>query len=265
MTVLIVVPTLGERPEMLRRALESIAAQGVDVDIVAVAPPGKGVAELVAEFGGRFVPDPREGGQSGAINAGIAAAAEDTEYFAWLCDDDLLAPGSLRATTAALDARPEATLAFGWCDYIDVEDRVVFRSRAGRIADWILRWGPNLVPQPGSLARFSHVRELGGVDVAATQTMDLDLWLKLRRRGPFVALNQTLACFRWHADSLTVSDEKFSMNQSDQTRMRHMTPTGARLYKAIFRWPGWWALWLAKRRVNYNTARAARKAERRTA
>lgn len=253
-----VVPTLGERPEMLRKSLESIASQGVAVDIVAVAPPGKGVEELVEEFGGRFVPDPGAGGQSGAINAGIAAAAEGTEYFAWLCDDDLLTPGSLRATTAALAARAEATLAYGWCDYIDLEDRVVFRSNAGRIAERILRFGPNLVPQPGSLARFSHVQELGGVDVEATQTMDLDLWLRLRKRGPFVAINQTLACFRWHADSLTVSDEKFSMNQSDETRMRHMTPLGAGLYKVIFRWPGWWALWLAKRRVKYNTARAAR-------
>jgi glycosyltransferase involved in cell wall biosynthesis len=253
-----VVPTLGERPQMLRRALESIASQGVEVDIVAVAPPGKGVEELVAEFGGRFVPDPRHDGQSGAINAGIAAATERTEYFAWLCDDDLLTPGSLRATTGALAARPEATLAYGWCDYIDAEDRLVFRSRAGKVADWILRFGPNLVPQPGSLARFSHVRDLGGVDVVATQTMDLDLWLKLRKRGPFVALSQTLACFRWHADSLTVSDEKFSMNQSDETRMRHMTPFGARLYRTVFRWPGWWALWLAKRRVKHNTARAAR-------
>ncbi|MGY2874537.1 GT2 family glycosyltransferase [Marmoricola sp. URHA0025 HA25] len=258
MTVLMVVPTLGERPAMLRKSLESIATQGVDVDIVAVAPPGKGVEELVTEFGGRFVPDPGQGGQSGAINAGIAAAAEGTEYFAWLGDDDLLAPGSLAATTAALAARSDATLAYGWCDYIDLEGRVVFRSNAGRIADWILRFGPNLIPQPGSLARFSHVRELGGVSVEATQTMDLDLWLRLRKRGPFVALNQTLASFRWHADSLTVRDEKFSMNQSDETRMRHMTPLGARLYRTVFRWPGWWALWLAKRRVRFNTARAAR-------
>lgn len=258
MTVLMVVPTLGERPDLLRLALDSIVSQGVPVDIVVVAPPGRGVEELTAEYGGRFVPDPRAGGQSGAINAGIAAAAAGTRYFAWLCDDDLLTPGSLRATTAALDAHPDATLTFGHCDYIDLEGRVVFRSNAGRIAAWILRWGPNLVPQPGSLARFSDVAALGGVDVEATQTMDLDLWLKLNKRGRLIALNQTLACFRWHADSLTVSDEKFSMNQSDQTRMRHMTPIGAALYRYVFRWPGWWALWLAKRRVNFNTARAAR-------
>lgn len=259
MSTLIVVPTLGRRPALLREALASIAAQDVeDLDLVAVAPVGQGVEEIVAGFGGRFVPDPGVGGQSGAINAGIAAARPGTRYFAWLCDDDLLAKGSLQATTAALEANPEATLAYGWCDYIDLHDRVVFRSRAGRVADWILRWGPNLLPQPGSLARFDHVLALGGVEVETTQTMDLDLWLRLRRRGPFVVLNRTLASFRWHPDSLTVSDEKFSMEQSDQTRMRHMSPAGARVYR-VLRWPGRWALWLAKRRVNHNTARAARQ------
>jgi GT2 family glycosyltransferase len=226
------------------------------VDLVAVAPVGLGVEDLVKEFGGRFVPDPATGGQSGAINAGIAVAREGTAYFAWLCDDDVLTPGSLQATTRALETHPRATVAFGWCDYIDDQDRVVFRSRAGRIAAMILRWGPNLVPQPGSLMRFDDVRAVGGVDESATVTMDLDLFLRLRQRGPFVALSRTLACFRWHEDSLTVRGEKFSMDQADEVRMKYMTPRGAQLYRYL-RWPGRWALWLAKRRVDRNTAKAA--------
>jgi GT2 family glycosyltransferase len=257
MKILVVVPTLGRRPELLRKAFESITSQAIaDIDIVAVAPCGRGVESLVTEFGGRFVADPASGGQSGAINAGIAAAREGTTYFAWLCDDDLLTPGSLRATTSALATHPEATVAFGWCDYIDNDDRVVFRSRAGRVAASILRWGPNLVPQPGSLMRLADVVAVGGVDETATVTMDLDLFLRLRQRGRFVALRQTLACFRWHEDSLIVSGEKFSMEQADQVRMKYMSPLGARAYNYL-RWPGRGALWLAKRRVDHNTARAA--------
>lgn len=257
MTCLVVVPTLGRRPELLREALESITTQGVtDLDLVAVAPPGLGVEQMVASFGGRFVPDPASGGQSGALNAGLAAARPGTEFFAWLCDDDLLTAGSLESTIAALRRNPRATVAYGWCDYIDLEGRVVFRSRAGRLAGRMLRWGPNLIPQPGSLMRFADVVAAGGIDETATVTMDLDLFLRLRRRGPFEALDRTLACFRWHDDSLTVSGEKFSMEQADQVRMKYMTPAGARAYHYL-RWPGRWALSMAKRRVRRNTVRAA--------
>lgn len=258
MSTLMVVPTLGERPELLRKAFQSITEQGVEVDIVAVAPPGRGVEELVAEFGGRFLADPAEGGQSGAINTGFAAAKAGTEFVAWLCDDDLLTPGSLRATTDALSKHGDAVVAYGWCDYIDLEDRVVFRSRAGRFAARVLRWGPNLIPQPGSLMRYGAVTAVGGVDPTATVTMDLDLFLRLRGCGRFVSIPQTLAMFRWHNDSLTVSREKFSMEQADRIRMRYMTRPGAAAYRYL-RWPGRVALWVAKRRVDHNIARAAKR------
>jgi hypothetical protein len=37
----------------------------------------------------------------------------------WLGDDDLLEPGSLTATVAALDADAGAVVAYGSCRYID--------------------------------------------------------------------------------------------------------------------------------------------------
>jgi GT2 family glycosyltransferase len=254
---LLIVPTLGERPALLAKSIASISSQAIEgLDLVAVAPPGRGVEELVAQHGGRFVPDPRRGGLSGALNAGLAAAADDTTYFSWLGDDDLLTPGSLETTTSALNAAPDAVMAFGWCDYIDAEDRVIFHSRAGRTADRILRWGPNLIPQPGCLMRFDAVDAVGRLNESVKLAMDLDLFLRLRQRGRFVVLEQTLACFRWHDDSATVKGENLSMEESDQLRMKYMTPVGAQVYR-VLRWPGRLALWLAKRRVDRNKDRAA--------
>lgn len=254
---LVVVPTLGRRPDLLRLSLESITSQQLDdLDLVAVAPAGIGVEELVQAFGGRFVLDPGVGGLSGALNAGLAAAAPDTAYFAWLGDDDLLAVGSLRTTTATLASRPDAVLAFGWCDYIDAEGRLVFRSRAGQLAARILGWGPNLIPQPGCLMRYDAVVAVGGLDENVRLAMDLDLFLRLRRRGRMIAIPTTLASFRWHADSATVQGENLSMEESDQLRMKYMSPAGASVYR-LLRWPGRLALWLAKRRVDRNSARVA--------
>jgi glycosyltransferase involved in cell wall biosynthesis len=252
--VLMVVPTLGERPELLSRCLDSITSQGVDgLDLVVVAPDSADVGDLVARHGGRLVPDPRAG-ISGALNAGFDAGEDGTAYCAWIGDDDLLTPGSLQATTAALDAHPGASMVYGWCDYVDESDVRIFASRAGRLAGRILTFGPNLVPQPGSLFRYADVRAVGGLDTELKLSMDLDLFLKLRGRGRIIALPRTLACFRWHSDSSTVRSEEASAEEADLVRMSHMAPgwAGAYLY---LRWPGRWALRLAKRRVRYNLRR----------
>jgi GT2 family glycosyltransferase len=261
MTTLVVVPTLGRRPALFAKSLASIRAQDhPDLDLVAVAPVGRGVEQLVAEHGGRFVTDPGSGGLSGALNAGLAAAVPGTQYFAWLGDDDLLAPGSLLATTSALEAHPEAVMVFGWCDYIDENDTVVFRSRAGRLAAATVTFGPNLIPQPGALFRYADVVAVGGLDETVRLAMDLDLFLRLRKRGRLLALRRTLASFRWHADSATVSGQTESMEESDQLRMRYLPRPFAVAYR-VLRWPGRWALLLAKRRVMRNTARAAARAK----
>jgi GT2 family glycosyltransferase len=234
-----------------------VTSQGIsDLDLVIVAPTGVGVEAVATAYGARFIPDPRRGGLSGALNAGLAAAADDTEYFSWLGDDDLLAPDSLRMTTAALDADPEAVLAFGWCDYIDETDRVIFRSRAGRLAAMIIRWGPNLIPQPGCLMRYDAVVDVGQLDESVELAMDLDLFLRLRKRGRFIAIRKTLASFRWNEDSATVKGENLSMEESDQLRMKYMSRPAARAYRYL-RWPGRLALWLAKRCVDRNRARLA--------
>lgn len=263
MTLLFVVPTLGERPELLLRSIRSITDQEhPDLDLVVVAPRGRGVEDLIAPTGARFVEDPRRGGLSGALNTGLAEGTPTTTYFAWLGDDDLLAPGSLAATTSLLVERPDAVMAFGWCDYIDEHDTVVFRSRAGRLAAAIVTFGPNLIPQPGSLFRYADVVAVGGLDESIHLAMDLDLFLRLRRRGRLVAVPRTVASFRWHADSATVSAETQSMEESDQIRKRHMRSWTGRIYEYL-RWPGRWALLLAKRRVIRNTRRAARSSARR--
>lgn len=257
MSTLFVIPTLGERPDLLTRSLASIRDQAAaGLDLVVVAPRGRGVEELIASTGARFVEDPHRGGLSGALNAGLAAAAPGTRFFAWLGDDDLLVPGSLAATTEALEDDPGASMAFGWCDYIDEHDQVVFRSRAGKVAAATLAFGPNLVPQPGSLMRYDDVVAVGGLDESVRLAMDLDLFLRLRRRGRLLALPQTVACFRWHADSATVRGETESMEESDQLRMKYMPRPAASAYR-VLRWPGRWALLAAKRRVSHNTRKVA--------
>jgi GT2 family glycosyltransferase len=252
--VLVVVPTRGRRLDHLDECLSSIASQeAADVDLVVVAPASPEVEELAQRYGGRVVADPVRG-ISGALNAGFAAAAPETSYVGWLGDDDLLSPGSLAATTDALDADPSASMVFGWCDYVDGGGTTIFSSRAGRLAARCITFAPNLVPQPGSLMRLADVRAVGGVDEDLKLSMDLDLFLRLRRRGRLLALPRTLASFRWHADSATVRSEKSSAEEADQVRMRYLPPMAAAVYR-LARWPGRWALWLVKWRLRSRVRR----------
>ena len=254
-----VVPTLGQRLAHLDLCLDSIVSQGISgIDLVLVAPESPEIQALAERYGGRVVPDPRRG-ISGALNAGFEAAAPGTEYVAWLGDDDLLSPGSLAATTSTLDAQPHASMVYGWCDYIDEEGVVIFANRAGPLAGRILRFAPNLVPQPGSLMRLSMVRAVGYLDEQLKLSMDLDLFIRLQSRGRLIALKQTLACFRWHSDSATVLAEAASAEESDRVRMRYMPAPLASVY-LLARWPARWALKLVKVRVRAKARRARESA-----
>lgn len=248
--VLLVIPTLGRRVDLLRQTLQSIGDQAPHrADVVIVCPPdAEEAVKLAAEFGARVVDDP--GGMTAAINVGLAQAVEPShEYFNWIGDDDLLTPGSLAATVSALDADPSAVAAFGYCDYIDAGDRVLFTSRAGVLAPWLMTWGPDLVPQPGALFRLATVREAGGLDPTLSYAMDLDLMLRLRRRGTFINTGRTLSCFRWHPTSTTVANRTASLAEAERVKRRYLSPAQRRL-APLWEGPVRAGTRLAVRRVN---------------
>jgi GT2 family glycosyltransferase len=252
--VLIVIPTLGRRPELLALTLASIAGQSDEpADVVVVLPADATEARaLAAGAGATLVDDP--GGMSAAINAGFALAQPQHAYLNWIGDDDLLAPGALRTAAAALDAEPSAVVAYGWCDYIDDQGRRLFTSRAGRLAPWLMTWGPDLVPQPGCLFRASAVRSVGGIDPGLSYAMDLDLLLRLRRKGSFVNTGTTLASFRWHAASTTVANRTPSLDEAELVKRRYLKPWQRALAPAWER-PVRLATRLAARRVSRLPAR----------
>ena len=253
--VLLVVATLGRRPEYLDQTLASIRSQDVTADIVIVGPlDAPGLAATAERVGARLLPDP--GGLPEAINLGVDEGLRDHAYVNWLNDDDLLEPGSLRTTTAALEATPDAVVAFGACRYIDEAGRELWISRAGRWAPWILRWGPDLIPQPGMLVRASAWREIGGVDPSYRLAFDLDLLLKLQKIGRLVDTGAIVSSFRWHANSLTVDDRGTNIAESERAKRAALSPTARRL-AWLWEAPVRVATRVAAREVNRRAARAA--------
>lgn len=249
--VLIVIPTLGERPDFLRSTIKSIRTQDISCSLVIVGPPESPSLKTIAgEWEIDVFPDP--GSLPGAINLGVSTGLNNHEFVTWLNDDDFLEPGSLRSTVNALRTQPDAVVAYGACRYVDSEDRELWVSRAGRWAQPILGWGPDLIPQPGMLVRSWAWEEVGGLDVTYGLAFDLDLLLRIRKLGPLIDTGEIVANFRWHSDSLTVDNRQRNFAESERAKRSALPPSLkplARVWEMPVRWATRVAVWEVNRRA----------------
>ena len=255
--VLVVLPTLGDRLAYLEETLRTIDAERarVDLTLVVVLPAGAVQARSIAEaHQGVIVEDPRRG-ISEAINAGIRAATNE-EYYAWIGDDDLFRPGALSQLRDLLEANPDAVVSYGGCDYIDPEGRLIGTSRAGRAAQWLLPWGPDLIPHPGSMIRLGALREVGLFDTSLKYVLDLDVFLKLRSRGRFVCTRRSVSAFRWHPSSLTVANRAAASAEAEAVKRRHL-PQLLQPVSPVWHVPVKWAASVAARGVSRRAFRLA--------
>ena len=215
--VLIIIATLGRRPEYLDQTIRSIRSQPVLTDLVLVAPTDSDhIQAISAKYSIPVLPDP--GSLPLAINRGAEALKPHHDYLNWLNDDDYLEPDTMKEVLSALDADPTAVVAFGHCRYVDTEDREIWVSRAGSFAPKILPWGPDLIPQPGMLVRATAWHEVGGVNPSFDLAFDLDLLLRLKKNGKLICVNRVVSNFRWHPDSLTVEDRNKNLRESERAK-----------------------------------------------
>ena len=239
----VVVPTLGRRPEFLDRALRSIRSAG-EAYVLMVAPADFDASGLVSS--GLIDRKIDETGRSlaAAINQGFAELPDEVEFLAWLGDDDLLRPGSLRLTEEFLSAHPRSAAVYGRCDYIDENDRVLWVNRSGPWAAPLLRIGPDLIPQPGSLFRRSSAEQTGELRTDLGWAFDFDFFIRLGRVGRLSYLRSTLAAFRWHSDSLSVGQRADSVREASEVRRSHL-PAWLRPVSVIWEGPVRWATFRA--------------------
>ena len=68
---------------------------------------------------------------------------------------------------------------------------------------------------------------------------DLDLFLRLRRRGRFTYIGRPLAEFRWHEGSLSVGGRDGSVDEASRVRRQAHGPVGrvlSRLSEPFVKW-----------------------------
>jgi glycosyltransferase involved in cell wall biosynthesis len=224
----IVTPVFNGMP-WLPECVESIANQRADVDVEHLVLDGgstDGSRDWLrdnAELGYTTVFE-RDAGQTDALIKGFARATGDV--FGWLNADDLLEAGALRHVASVFQADPALVLVGGCCVLIDEAGN--FRGMIGTppASDFHgLVTHIDNPPQPATFVRADAYRLAGGLDRKYDLAMDVDLWLKLARRGKVTFLPRTiLARFRIHDAAKSVNAQGRAIRQDLSIRRRNGLP-----------------------------------------
>jgi hypothetical protein len=244
----IVVPTIGGRPEYLPLALQSIRDAG-NAYVLLVGNKGFDAKEFLASgLIDKYLDEPEQS-VAAAINFGIQSLPSDIQFINWLGDDDLLTPGSITAALERISNEDSPVLVFGGCDYIDPVGKKIFSNKSGSWAVPLMRFGPQLIPQPGALYRRDAFEKVGGLSDKYGWAFDFELFYSLSKIGKAVYLPKELAQFRWHPGSLSVSRRRESVNEASAVRKSHL-PKLLRAISEIWEWPVRQATYLAGIRVS---------------
>ena len=231
----VVVPTIGERPQYLESTLKSIREAGESF-IVLVGRNGFDASSYQKAGMVDLYIDEVEASVPNKINQGFRALPENIEYITWIGDDDLLSPGALGAAIQALEKTEKPVLVYGHCQYIDSDDKDVLVKRSGSWAVPLLRFGPQLIPQPSAFFRRDAFEKVGGLSDKFQFAFDFDLFLKLTNLGKAVFIDQILSSHRWHATSLTYSRRWESVREASRVRVSNM-PAIVRVISFLWEYP----------------------------
>jgi glycosyltransferase involved in cell wall biosynthesis len=244
----VVIPT-RDRPQLVRQALAAVLSQDYPGRLRVVVVHDRGEPDhRLAAHGDRPVTvlaNARAPGLAGARNTGILAL--DTDLVAFCDDDDVWAPGKLRAQVATLAGAPGAE--FATCA-IEVEyqgRRTVRRAGRDRIGlTELTRSRMAMLHSSTFLVRRAALCGPGRIGLVAEdapggQNEDWDLLLRAARRAPVAHLDEPLVRVRWGRSSYYAHeyDTKISSLRWMLTRhpeLHRDRPGAARVYGQLACW-----------------------------
>ena len=194
--------------ETIKETIESVLSQTFsNFEIIVI---NDGSQDKTLEIVYRIL-DPRlkvfsypNAGVSVTRNRGISQAAGD--YVSFLDADDLWTPDKLETQLKALQANPQAAVAYSWTDWIDESGQFLrpggHMSVNGDVyAKLLLRDFVESGSNP--LIRRQALTEVGGFDESLNLAADWDMWLRLAARYEFVAVPSSQILYRVSPNSMS--------------------------------------------------------------
>lgn len=196
--VSVVITTCGRKPDILRRAVDSVLCQTYsDWELIVVDDSPReyalrdAVRQMVEEAGERsknrrvrYIAHEVNKGACAARNTGLAAAGG--EFIAYLDDDDEWLPEKLEIQVGkALEAGSDVALIYcGSFVRVEGSEEIFLKKRQyhrGHIFDSLIL--ENYIGSTSfPLMRTECLREIGGFDVSMQSAQDADVWLRLAAR-----------------------------------------------------------------------------------
>jgi glycosyltransferase involved in cell wall biosynthesis len=183
-------------------------------------------------------------GQAVSRNRGISHALG--EYISFIDADDLWTPDKLESQLKALQANPQAAVAYSWTKCIDESGQ--YSRRGSHISVTGNVYGKLLLIdfiENGSnpLIRAQALAEVGGFDETMVPSEDRDLWLRLAAHYHFVVVpspqilyrqsinSESANVLRMEAASVRVIEQAF--NQAPESLQHLKQPSLANIYKGL--------------------------------
>ena len=247
--VSVVIPT-RDRPALLAHTLRTVLWQeDVDAEVL-VVDDGIGsdtgaVLERVGDSRVHLLRNSGPPGVSGARNSGIAAAKG--HWIAFVDDDDLWAPGKLRAQ---LSVAEEAGAAWVYAGDVTVDEDLRVRGGAPppapeqMIGD-LRKY--NSVPAGASnvVVRRDVLDAVGGFDTELRTSEDWDLWLRLAATSLPASVPRPLVALRIHRGMASRAVDQM-LADIDTIAHRHGIPVDRARHE---RWAAWMCLEDGRRAV----------------
>lgn len=163
--------------------------------------------DVLRKYNGRFYWESHSNmGQAATINKGWGMSKGS--IISYLSSDDFLASNAVSKAVDVLHKESEASMTF--CNFyiVDEQSNILSERVAPDFNYEQLVSQLVCMPGPGVFIKKTAYEQAGGWDPEFRQMPDYEYWLRLSLIGPFMKINDFLACYRVHAESqsYTVSD-----------------------------------------------------------
>lgn len=242
--VTVVIPSFNEPTEVLRKSLDSVAAQTMtDFECLVIdestrpeaAATCRALCERDARF--RYVHPETRIGLAASLNLGLSMAR--APLIARFDADDICLPHRLERQVAFLDAHPEVGVLGGGLEIFTAEDGTIAVRDYPVDPRVIERRFQTTTPiaHPTVMMRKSVVDCFGGYDPSFRFAEDLDLWLRLLNRDVrFANLPEVLVRYRQQSTARNPQHWQFNLRARTRNFSRRQFPRRVMGVLAIAAW-----------------------------
>lgn len=207
--VSVVVPMFNAE-KYIYQAVASLLGQTFrDVEVIVVddgsTDRSRAVLEGFSDVRLRVFSEPRNRGQSAALNRGLAEAGG--RYVGVMGADDLATPTKVETLVRYLEVHDQVGMVGSAYWYVDDGGRILGRQVVpveSSVIAWKLMF-QNPIAASTILARRAVFEATGGFDVSLPYAEDMDLWGRVAAATDIAQLSAPLAYYRVHDSSISQS------------------------------------------------------------